>query len=652
LEEHEQQKARDAGATNERTRSTASPVAHLLGWLVVALVSSVGFSGMHLLPVIALHIGHCAAAGLISFVALHLWRRTPLYKRPRFAGAAFFIAAATVATYSLAPDFEGFASRLNTPLPVTPLTWLLAWGVAAGLVLAEWLASTPRTWLQLSTVALAGAVAVENSLLLAHNYPGVHLFAAWGSAVLFGSASPRLGGLVAARLRLTRPRLLASRRAQAALLLLLAAGAVASLAIRPKNAVMVQLLCQPGAVIAPFSMALHDRTIVAARVSGPNAPWFSDRSQLPAVPPSKPGMEVDKPIVLLITIDALRADLLVEEHRAKLPTLMALQARGVRFTRTRAPSSETMLSLVTMTTGRYFSQLRWQHMKGVSKTVPLGDTSTSFPKLLSSAGVRSVHVEPFPAYNEKTGIMRGFDDSVFPRKNRSKFMMDAFIKELKKHDSGPLFMFMHLIDPHAPYNRSTTKGTEFERYVGEVGLADRQIGRLLEVIEKRGLTKRTILIVSADHGEAFGEHNTRFHAVTVYDELLRVPLIVTGPGLEARSVDTPVSLIDLGPTVLDMFGQPTPGAFFGESLLPALFGRPFTPTRPIAAESRLGKQTLIFADGYKLIWDRNRHLAELYDLNDDPKELKDCFDPSDPDAARRLGLLHLFFQANRPSLKK
>lgn len=440
---------------------------------------------------------------------------------------------------------------------------------------------------------------------------------------------------------------------QAALLLLLTVWAVASLVIRPKNAVMVQLLSQPGAVIAPFSVGLHDRSPVEATLSaGASARWFDDRSKVAAVPPTEPAVGIDQPVVLLITIDALRADVLVEKNRAQLPNLMSLQDRGVRFTQARTAAPETLVSLVAVMTGRYYSDIRWEHVKGVSKQVPHKDTSTRFPAVLSGAGVRTVHVEPFPSYNDKNGIMRGFDESAFPRNNRSKPMMNVFIKKLEQHSGGPLFMFMHLIDPHAPYNRSSKKGTDFERYLGEVGLADRAIGRLLDIIQKRGLTERTILIVSSDHGEAFGEHNTHFHAVTVYDELLRVPLIVTGPGLKPHAVDTPVSLIDLGPTVLDVFGQPTPGAFFGESLLPALLGRPFSPTRPVGAESDIGKQTLIFTDQRKIIWDRKRSIAELYDLNDDPKELKDLFDPNQPDASRRLALLHRFFQANRPSPSK
>lgn len=136
---------------------------------------------------------------------------------------------------------------------------------------------------------------------------------------------------------------------------------------------------------------------------------------------------------------------------------------------------------------------------------------------------------------------------------------------------------------------------------------------------------RTLLIVSADHGEAFGEHDSRAHGTTLYDEVLRVPLLFAFPGATPRRVDEQVTLLDVGPTVLDVFGLPTPGYMMGQSLAPFLRGESPVLTRPILAENRL-VQAWITRDGKNLIWDTQSGRKELYDLEADPTELDNLAD--------------------------
>ena len=113
----------------------------------------------------------------------------------------------------------------------------------------------------------------------------------------------------------------------------------------------------------------------------------------------------------------------------------------------------------------------------------------------------------------------------------------------------------------------------------------------------------------------------------------------------SRAVDTPVTLLDLGPTILELYGVPTPRAFMGESLVRLLQNEPDKLTRPIAADSGRHIQSLVFSDGIKVIRSTRTHTAELYDLKSDPGEEHDLFD-SAKDAEDRLSVLEALFEAN------
>lgn len=180
-------------------------------------------------------------------------------------------------------------------------------------------------------------------------------------------------------------------------------------------------------------------------------------------------------------------------------------------------------------------------------------------------------------------------------------------------------------------------------------MVDAQVGRLLRWLDASPLADRTAIVIMSDHGEAFGEHNTTQHSKTLYDELIRVPFLIRAPGVEPRRVQVPVSLIDLGPTVLDLMGQATPAQFMGESLVPFLRGNDVELTRPILAEGRL-KQTLVLPDGLKVIVDNQTHSVELYDLTTDPNELDTLADT--PRLDEPLFLLRKFFEVHtRPGYK-
>ena len=295
----------------------------------------------------------------------------------------------------------------------------------------------------------------------------------------------------------------------------------------------------------------------------------------------------------MVTIDAVRADAVADPaNDALFPTLSDLKKTGVYFTHVMAPASQTALSLSTVFTGRYFSELSWVDY-GVGRTrhlYPADDPSPRFPRILADHGVPTVNFASLVFLGNARGVARGFSEETVVVQSwnhaRAHELVEPLMKRLQQAGPGPLFAYTHLMEPHEPYDRGRKDGTPHERYLSEIAVADSQLGRLLRYLRTH-FSRRWVLIVSADHGEAFGEHDTITHGKTLYEELLHVPLFVASPELRPRRVDTPVGLVDLGPTLLDLFGLDTPPTFQGQSFAPLLVGRPVAFTRPLFAEGRL-----------------------------------------------------------------
>jgi len=168
-----------------------------------------------------------------------------------------------------------------------------------------------------------------------------------------------------------------------------------------------------------------------------------------------------------------------------------------------------------------------------------------------------------------------------------------------------------------------------------VSVADENVGRIRRAITELGLERRTALIIGADHGEAFGEHRIFTHGKAFYDVLVRVPLLVEIPGVTPRTVDDFVALMDVGPTVLDLFGVPTPGYFMAETLTPYLLGRRGDPNRIILMEKPT-QRAMLFPDGLKVM--ERRGACELYDVRRDPDEKDDLWARLGDESQRRLAL--------------
>jgi arylsulfatase A-like enzyme/Flp pilus assembly protein TadD len=333
--------------------------------------------------------------------------------------------------------------------------------------------------------------------------------------------------------------------------------------------------------------------------------------------------------VVLITIDTLRADHVgaYGATTARTPTLDGLARDGALFERAWAPTPITLPSHASLLTGQYPPAHGARH-NGMSMRSDIPTLATA----LDAAGFDTgAFVSAYPL-DRRFGLARGFDvyDDELPRTPDGQPLnerpgaetVDRAIAWLRARGEARLFLWVHLFEPHAPYGTPGPGSTPLSRYAEEVTTADREVGRLLAALGDR--TARTLVVATADHGEAFGEHGETGHSLFVYDTTLRVPLVLRGPGVPSGTrVPDDVSLVDLAATVTALAGLG--GAMTGEgvSLVPALGGTPLG-SRRLYAES--------FAPLFDFGWAGLRAVRdgawkfiaaprpELFDLAHDPGE--------------------------------
>lgn len=426
-------------------------------------------------------------------------------------------------------------------------------------------------------IIIAVSAQVLNHLLLLGDYPGIHFLTAWCAAGLIGAA---VSGLA-------RPSRLRGRSRS---------------------------------VVAPFVARLYPAGTDAFPYLSSGSPWFLSRDHLAEVPPTGAYSPPKQPLVLLLFVDALRADLVEDEkHRAALPELHALADDALLFTQTRAPATSTITSFISIFTGKYYSSLYFTNPDGKGY-FPYEDATPRLAQLLNAADVRTINMPALWGLGEYYGVGVGFDEELGPGRDyeRANKVATAIIKRLEEGVDGSTLLYTHFVDPHAPYNLSGKSGTPYERYVREVRMVELAIGRIRRYLATSGLDERTILIVSGDHGESFREHGVRYHANTAYEEVVRVPLIIQAPNIPPRRVGAPVSLMELSPTILDLFDLPTPGYSMGESLAPYLAGGERELERPIVVDASKRIRVMVFPSGIKVIENINQHTVEIYDLSQDP----------------------------------
>lgn len=625
----------------------APPVHHLAGWILIALVDTTAIASARA-PASALAAMcfyaafNLVAAGLLIMGVATLAKRFSV-RRAWLPYALIAAVSAALAYPLLADDLGGLAGRLPSALPLAVWVALLSVIGAQVVPLAAALGSfLARPWIRLAGVVIAVAIAAVNGRIQPQGYTGLHLLATATAATLAGAS---LRG--ASFLDRVVPRM---RPARIALGAGLAAISIASLVVRPANAVRTHLTRQPSAVIAPFlGWGRGSASASAARtIPKEQREWFASREGRPPIAPSTPPVLPRDPIVLLVGIDSMRADLLADESlRSTLPSLFALRDASTYFTTARSAGASTAPSLASVFSGVYYSQLYWARRAGTNDPLvyPHLDTSPRFPELLTAAGIRTSVFDATGWLVNERGVVRGFEEEISHANMPAREMVDEVISSVKQRSTGALFAFAHLLDAHWPYTSAGEKGTPFKGYLAELAVVDREIGRLVAAMSEPAFADRVCLILMSDHGEGFGEHGVNVHSQNLYDELLRVPLMIKPPHGKPRVVGDPVSLIDLAPTILDLMGVATPGRYMGQSLTGFLRDEKPVLRRPIAAEARL-KRGLVMPDGFKVVHDPIAHTFEIFDLAADPGEQNNLYVEGAESSSRRFAVLNAFVHAN------
>lgn len=336
--------------------------------------------------------------------------------------------------------------------------------------------------------------------------------------------------------------------------------------------------------------------------------------------------EAQRPGILLITIDTLRVDRVGAYGAGSVPTpaLDRLAAEGVRFTAAYAPAPLTLPAHASILSGQLPIEHTVRSNDGyrVPADVPL------VSEALRAAGYRTAAVIGSAVLRAETGIGRGFetfDDRVGPAgARRAGEVIDNALGWLETVRDQSFFLWVHLFDPHLPYDPPEPFASRFRGrpYDGEVAYVDEMVGRLLARVGEPDLARRTHVIAVADHGEGLGDHGERSHGVLLYDTTVRVPLLLRPAGRRSRgeAIDRPVSAAQIAPTIRDLAGLPAAG-----TLPPLLASAP--ETEPVIVESLYTAQQLGWSPLYALrvgslkLIDAPR--PELYDLAADPQEGRD-----------------------------
>ena len=383
------------------------------------------------------------------------------------------------------------------------------------------------------------------------------------------------------------------------------------------------------------------------------------------------------PNVLIVVIDTLRADRLgaYGSTRNLTPFLDELAARGVTFERAYAPSSWTSPSVASLLTSRHPLQ---HGMTGFDSV--LGDGELTLAESLRPLGYRSAGFSANLLLAERFGLGQGFEHwRVYlpewvnrdgDEKVRAGYVRGQALSWLDgsttPNDPRPVLLYLHFMDVHSPYDppehlrgrvapgasresiaaligrlhdpRVVERFSTFtddevalleSLYDAEVVELDAQLRQLFAGLEARGFLENAIVVVAADHGEEFGEHDALMHGTTLYEAGVRVPLLLLAPGLEpGRRVATPVSLLDVAPTILSLLAVRAPTPFEGRALLPELRASTSRDDEEDVlldlAQKQVPQQQCAHALGLvrgsrKLLVDSEGR-ARVYDLAHDPSE--------------------------------
>lgn len=397
--------------------------------------------------------------------------------------------------------------------------------------------------------------------------------------------------------------------------------------------------------------------------------------------------------VLVYLTDTLRADHLrvyEPETRVETPGLSSWARRAATFLSGHSQENWTKPSCATLLSGLF----PWEHHATSEEAV----VPESVELLGERLGDEGFHTGAFIAngfVSDRFGFRQGW--STYRnyiregRRNQARFVAEDVLHWLdERPEDRPFFLYVHTIDPHVPYmpppddltrydaepyegvvdfrqNRTLLEGVKGGSirlsardrvrlealYDGEITYHDRHFASVMESLARRGLDDETIVVFTADHGEEFWDHDSVGHGHSVWEELIRVPLIIRWPGVTdgAQRIDEAVGLVDVMPTILEALGEEVPDELSGRSVAQLLRGGREDAPRPTVTGFMNGWRTIVVGR-YKLIQRTTSHIG-LYDLGADPEETVDLA-ASRPIAVRYLrGLLGMTLAgAERPPAQR
>jgi choline-sulfatase len=395
------------------------------------------------------------------------------------------------------------------------------------------------------------------------------------------------------------------------------------------------------------------------------------------------------PNVILITLDTFRADRMgfLGSKRGLTPNLDTLASQSVVFTHAYSQVPLTAPSHATILTGTYpqFHQVR-------DFQTPLAEWLPYAPEILHTRGYSTAAFIGSMVLDPGVGLARGFDrgfetydagfhqgqpgeDRYSSTERRGSEVVGHALAWLKEHPRGPFFIWVHLYDAHDPYDPPEPYKSKYPLtpYDGEIAYVDAQVGKFLDELRSRGLYDGAVIAVMADHGEALGDHGEDFHGFFLYDETIRVPLVIKLPGSNlvgttaagkdaneknpaGKRIESRVELVDVLPTILQAVGVAVPKEVQGESLLSMMAPpppnpetpTPETPDRVAYAETEYAHRAYGWSSlralrtGKYLYIDAPRR--ELYDQAADPKEEHNLSATSGAVTGTLAGQLDAFLQ--------
>jgi arylsulfatase A-like enzyme len=371
---------------------------------------------------------------------------------------------------------------------------------------------------------------------------------------------------------------------------------------------------------------------------------LGDRPERPS-PPSSPAGDGPRPPIFLITIDTVSASHL-ELHgypRTTMPALSAMARHARWYRRAYSPSNQTYYSTVATLSG--------QSPERMLRPPDGGDPDLLrftfwLPHRLAQLGYRTVAVAP-PLYDLQKMTVEELRFDTIDMTDRdwaplgvgttSKAVVDAALRHLEvPGDARPGFFWIHFVDPHARHEAPGVFPVDdpSDHWDSELAYVDVQLARLLGAIDDRH-GEDVIVVVTADHGEQFGERGFFGHAYSLFEDVIHVPLVVHAPGLPPGEETRPVSVLGVVPTILALLGQPTDARLSSPPLLPDVDPGPVLSYSPRYAEAERRMEVALIEARHKLVYARSRGTALLFDLEADPSERRNL-SARDPASRERL----------------